>query len=214
MFYQHTINGNTRLSIWKIEEHDDFFLAHVPLKREVTHPYKKLQHLAGRYLLPLLFEDFPLKSIQIADTRKPYLDDEAYHFSISHAGNFAAAIVSRNQRVGMDIELVTSRILAISPKFLHASEQAYLEEWEPLSPLYQELVTIIWSAKEAIFKWYGLGGVDFKHHIQLKGAMVFHMNEWIDMNFIFSKEKELVLPVKAKIFNGLVLAYVIAGFKI
>ncbi|HUR10411.1 MAG TPA: hypothetical protein VM012_03540, partial [Flavitalea sp.] len=116
LFYQHNINDSTRLAVWQIQEHDDYFLGHVPLNREVTHPYKRLQHLAGRYLLPRLFDDFPLKSILIADTRKPYLKDEQYHFSISHCGNFAAAIVSNKERVGIDIELITSRILMIAPK--------------------------------------------------------------------------------------------------
>ena len=47
---------------------------------------KRLQHLAGRYLLYALFDDFPLEEIVIADTRKPFLENEKYHFSISHCG--------------------------------------------------------------------------------------------------------------------------------
>ena len=208
LFYQHNINGDTRLAIWKIEEHDDFFLAHVPLKREVTHPYKRLQHLAGRHLLPTLFRDFPLQSILIADTRKPFLEDEQYHFSISHCGNFAAAIASTDERVGIDIELVTSRILRIAPKFLNEREVQFLKEWQPLSNLYNELVTVIWSAKEAIFKWYGLGGVDFKNHLHLIDAIIFRPNEWMDLSFVFDKEISVHLKVKARIFDGLVLAVV------
>ena len=34
-------------------------------KREISHPHKRLQHLAGRYLLPQLFENFPLKLITL-----------------------------------------------------------------------------------------------------------------------------------------------------
>jgi 4'-phosphopantetheinyl transferase EntD len=100
IFFQHSINDATKLGIWKIEEPESFFLNRVPLKQQVTHPYKRLQHLAGRMLLPELFEDFPLKEIIIADTRKPFLEDEVYHFSISHCGNFAGAIASRRNRVG------------------------------------------------------------------------------------------------------------------
>ena len=211
LFYQHNINDDTKLAIWKIEEQDNFFLSHVPLKKEVTHPYKRLQHLAGRYLLPSLFDDFPLKSIQIADTRKPYLEDEQFHFSISHSGNYAAAVVSKSRRVGIDIELVTSRILRIAPKFLNRHEEEYLEDWQHLSSIYIELVTILWSSKEAIYKWYGKGGVDFKNHIHLTEAIIFRPNEWINLSFIFSKEDNIKLKVSARIFDGLVLAEVHNG---
>ena len=94
IFYQHQINENTRLGIWKIEETESFFLQKVPIKKDVSHPHKRLQHLAGRYLLTCLFPDFPLEEVLIADTRKPFLPNEAYHFSISHCGDFAAAIAS------------------------------------------------------------------------------------------------------------------------
>jgi len=59
LFYQHTINATTKLGIWQIEEEESFFLAKVPLQRNITHPHKRLQHLAGRYLLQYLFPDFP-----------------------------------------------------------------------------------------------------------------------------------------------------------
>ena len=102
IFFQQDIDENTRLAIWKIEEGEDFFLASVPLQRDITHPHKRLQHLAGRYLLKYLYPDFPIELIRIADTKKPYLEGEAYHFSISHCGDFAAAIVSSQKRVGVD----------------------------------------------------------------------------------------------------------------
>ena len=110
IFFQQDIDHCTKLAIWKIEEVEDFFLQQVPLQREITHPHKRLQHLAGRYLLKYLFPEFPVSLIQIADTRKPFLDDEAYHFSISHCANFAAVIVSKENRVGVDIELATQKV--------------------------------------------------------------------------------------------------------
>ena len=97
LFYQHNINEETKLGIWLIEEPESFFLDKVPLKRDVSHPFKRLQHLAGRYLLSFLFPDFPLEEIRIADTRQPFLASEKYHFSISHCGHYAAAIVSRKK---------------------------------------------------------------------------------------------------------------------
>src|SRR5688572_5365899 len=117
VFYQHQINETTRLGIWKIEESAEFFEGNVPVSREVTHPHKKLQHLAGRFLLQFMFPGFPYELVRIADTRKPFLENEAYHFSISHCGDFAAAIVSSKSRVGIDIEIPKEKIGRISAKF-------------------------------------------------------------------------------------------------
>src|SRR5438105_382426 len=110
IFFQQHINEHTRLGVWKIEEEESFFLEKVVPRRNVTHPRKKLQHLAGRYLLKYLFPEFPLELIRIADTHKPFLEDEAFHFSISHCNDYAAVIVSRENRVGVDVEKVTDKI--------------------------------------------------------------------------------------------------------
>ncbi|MEO6454267.1 MAG: 4-phosphopantetheinyl transferase, partial [Ginsengibacter sp.] len=89
LFYQHTINDATKISIWHIVETEDFFLNKVPLPGIVTHWHKRLQHLAGRYLLQELCPGFPYHLIEIAGTRKPFLANEKYHFSISHCGDYA-----------------------------------------------------------------------------------------------------------------------------
>jgi phosphopantetheinyl transferase len=209
LFYQHNINANTRLGIWRIEEAESFFLEKVPVKKDVSHPYKRLQHLAGRFLLPVLFEDFPLEEILIADTKKPFLPDEHYHFSISHSGNYAAAIVSTQNRVGIDIELVTPRIKTISPKFMNEAEKDFMSEWEPLSQVHLQLMTVLWSSKEAIFKWFGNGEVNFKQHIKLHSAPLVNAGEWTKLNFLFEKSNQ-DLQVHAKIFDNLSLAYVVS----
>src|SRR5580765_6786569 len=126
IFFQHQVSDTTRLAIWKIEETEEFFKANVPQHRDVTHPHKRLQHLAGRFLLQFLFPDFPYHLIEIADTRKPFLPNEEYHFSISHCGDYAAVIVSEEKRVGIDIELVTPKIEKIKHKFLGVEEEKIL----------------------------------------------------------------------------------------
>lgn len=208
LFYQHNIDHSTQVAIWRIEEPEDFFLEKVPLKRDVSHPYKRLQHLAGRYLLPTLIEGFPLKEIEIADTRKPYLPGEPYHFSISHCGNFAAAIVSDKNRVGVDVEMVTPRMHDIAHKFLNNEEKSLLEQYEVITQVHLELLTIIWSAKESIYKWYGSGEMDFKRHMYLTGPIIFRADEWIEMPFLFDKGVTVPMTIHAKVFNPLVLAYV------
>jgi phosphopantetheinyl transferase len=211
IFFQHSINDNTKLGIWKIEEQENFFLQKVPLRKNVSHPYKRLQHLAGRYLLPLLFEDFPLEEIKVADTRKPFLHDEKYHFSISHCGNYAAALASSENRVGVDIEIVTPTVGKIAAKFLHEEEKKILDEWKALPNLYLQLLTVMWSAKEAVYKWYGDGQVDFSEHIRLQGTkLAIKPNETAKLSFQFVKHNPVDLSIEVKIFGNLVLAWVVS----
>ena len=70
IFYLQNISPCTKLGVWHIAEAADFFLQQVPLQTQITHPRKQLQHLAGRYLLKVLYPDFPYDLIRIADTKK------------------------------------------------------------------------------------------------------------------------------------------------
>jgi phosphopantetheinyl transferase len=218
LFYQQDINETTRLGVWQITEDESFFLEKVPLSREITHPHKRLQHLAGRYLLQFLFPEFPYDLIRIADTRKPYLEDEAYHFSISHCGNTAAALVSSSYRVGVDVEESTPKISRVLHKFLHPIELAWLNEQsglstqvfidDPLSPYL--LPTLLWSAKESVYKWYGSGQIDFSEHIRLR-PFAFNSNGIIPGDFC--KPPALMsFPIQYKIFGNLCLSWVVENY--
>lgn len=198
IFFQHRIDDTTRLGIWKIEETEEFFKGNVPQHRDVTHPHKRLQHLAGRFLLQFLFPDFPYELIQIADTRKPYLPDERYHFSISHCGDYAAAIVSKNKRVGVDVELVTDKVQKIVDKFL-SKEEFFIPTPD------SRLLTLQWSAKESVFKWFGDGTVDFKKDIHLKNLR--KGTETIDC---FFSKNETNLTIHYRQFDHLLLTWVMS----
>jgi phosphopantetheinyl transferase len=219
IFFQQQINPTTRLGIWKIEETEDFFLSNVPLQREVTHPHKRLQHLAGRFLLQFLFPGFPYALIRIADTRKPYLPDEEYHFSISHCGDYAAAIVSTDQRVGIDIEIPSPRIRIIARKFLSEREKEYLSaddklflrQWGMDRKIETAFLTFLWSAKESIFKWYGKGQVDFSDHMSLSGEIVINDDDSLEMPFVFSKHGSHRLTIYGRLIERLALAWVMTN---
>jgi phosphopantetheinyl transferase len=159
-------------------------------------------------LLQFLFPDFPYHLIEIADTRKPFLPDEQYHFSISHCGDYAAAIVSKNKRVGIDIEIPTEKIGRIMYKFLTAKELELFKlvpgASHTATDSYQE-PTLLWSAKESVFKWYGNGGVDFRRQIQLLKQD--EATETIDC-FFSKDESELIIHYRR--FEHLVLAWVMS----
>jgi phosphopantetheinyl transferase len=207
LFYQQDINETTRLGVWKIEEEEDFFLREVPIHRAITHPHKKLQHLAGRYLLKLFFPDFPYELIRIADTRKPFLHNEQYHFSISHSGDYAAAIVSADRRVGIDVESYSDKVMKVLHKFLSPPEMELMLKHDS-SPYVRE--TLLWSAKESVFKWHGLGGVDFREHIHIRSL---RYAEGTDQPFLactFSGQPAAELDLQYRLFDEVCLSWVIS----
>jgi phosphopantetheinyl transferase len=199
IFYQQDIDDSTRLGIWKIEEEEKFFSEQVPLQREITHPHKRLQHLAGRFLLKHLFADFPIELIKIADTKKPFLEDEAYHFSISHCDDYAAAIVSSRERVGVDVEIPRFKIDRIKDKFLNEAEMVFLHSSFSIAQL-----TLMWCCKEAVYKWWSYGGVDFSEKIRLQ-PFELQPSGQLSVEFLLGDKNDLHLQYK--IFDKLCLAW-------
>jgi phosphopantetheinyl transferase len=81
--------------------------------------------------------------------------------SLTHTPGFAGAIFHREQPVGIDMDLIREKILAIGFRFLDGSELDFLEK----DPAHY---TMAWSAKESIFKCQGKRGVSFRENILLE----------------------------------------------
>lgn len=165
LLYQQNINENSTVALWRIEEPEEFFLQKVSLQTEIHHPHKRLQHLAGRYVLQMLDPHLPVSKILRPKNQKPYLHNEPSEFSISHCEDYAAAILSTTEKVGLDIETIKPKIINVVDKFLTAGEKEILCHFisDPL-----QAYTVGWSIKEALFKWLGIVGVDFKKHLHIE----------------------------------------------
>ena len=205
LVYQQNINAVTKLGVWNITEAEDFFAEKVMLQKEISHPHKRLQHLAARHLLTILFKDFPLPLIQIADTRKPFLPNEAFHFSISHCGNYAAAIASKTNRVGIDIEIPQQKIVRLQHKFVTDKEKDVL-----CSQFANDTIalTIGWSIKEAMFKWYGTGEVDFKEHLNI--ISLEKEDNFFNAHCLLKKTGKIALTVSGTLFSGNSLVWLVS----
>lgn len=196
LVYQQDINLNTKMGIWHIAEEEDYFVKEY-LKTEIAHPHKRIQTLAGRHLLKILFPEIPLELIEVAPTKKPFIPNDPYHFSISHCGDYAAAIVSTSHRVGVDVEMPQQKIIVLQKKFLSEAEQKIMLSAE--LP-YEIVYTIAWSVKEAVFKWYGKGQLNFIDHMEIVSFDISKDEFKVKVNF--KKEEERRLYLKGRIhFN-------------
>jgi 4'-phosphopantetheinyl transferase len=91
---------------------------------------------------------------------KPHLKD-GKRISITHSFDFAAIIIS-DFAVGIDIEMNREKILKIAPKFM-SEEWAFYDAARGV-----EFLTVIWGAKESLYKIHPDGGLLFKEHLPIE----------------------------------------------
>lgn len=82
------------------------------------------------------------------------------NISISHSKNFSGIVIGKN-RVGIDIESFRKKILNISLKFLNEKEKFAIGEMDKL--------TLIWTAKESIYKAFRTPGISFSKQLYIYG---------------------------------------------
>ena len=94
--------------------------------------------------------------IRYTAEEKPYL--ESYNISISHSKNYCAVIISSNAQVGVDIEEYRTKITQLAPRFMTNAE---LQKFTTI-----EQQTLVWCAKEALFKLTN-AGADFRKNFHV-----------------------------------------------
>src|SRR5690606_21449454 len=124
---------------------------------------RSLHWLGSRVLLRTMLNTEKYINLKIDEYKKPYLVNLPHHISISHSYDYAAVMVSLNGPVGIDIEQISSKIERIAERFLRPDELDFIDPESRETHLYA-----CWSAKEAIYKWYGKGGLAFYGGIVLK----------------------------------------------
>ena len=67
---------------------------------------------------------------------------------------------------------------------------------------------MLWSCKEAVFKWYGTGNVDFKKHMEVK-ELTSNLTDAYHVQLLFKKEEEQLLHLHALFFDAVCMSYVV-----
>jgi 4'-phosphopantetheinyl transferase EntD len=124
-----------------------------------VHPKVRLQKLNVKYQLYQLFGEHA--QVQYQPSGKPYLA-HGLHISISHSRTQVAIQCKATPTVGLDIQHFDPLVFKIQQRFLHPSDYVLLEQYDPLF-----ILTLIWSTKEAVFKYYSNPDLIFRKHIQI-----------------------------------------------
>ncbi|MBF4484750.1 4'-phosphopantetheinyl transferase superfamily protein [Flavobacterium sp. CSZ] len=167
-------NETTKILIWHITESFEELLSKVVLKdktQQRLNGMKSQMHQRAFLSVRMLIQEmgFTDHEMHYDEFGKPYFNCHN-HISITHSHDFAAIIIS-DETVGIDMELQREKILRIADKFVD-SETSYLNTQN--TPDYIKELTVIWGAKEAIFKIRNEMGISFKDHIRVNA---FSLNE-------------------------------------
>jgi phosphopantetheinyl transferase len=159
-------NAPFTLAIWTLNESDEALhnqweqCGSSEVKPVIKSARRNREWLASR----LLMHHMNVPKLTYLPNGKPVLP--AGQLSISHCDNLVALVLA-DSPVGIDVQQPTEQIRTILTKFCSPAEQARLmsaSHADPLSALRD--MTIIWSAKEAIFKYWG-ENVAFAEHIEI-----------------------------------------------
>jgi len=124
---------------------------------------RKCERLAVRLLVKRLTGVEMMVHYQ--ENGAPFLANNPFYIGISHTKGFAAVILSKQARPGIDIEYRSERAWKLRAKFLNAQELAFFD----LFPSTQQatVVTLGWCAKETAYKTLQESGVDFINHLHI-----------------------------------------------
>ncbi len=98
---------------------------------------------------------------------KPLLRDDSRHISISHTDGYVAVALHREYNVGVDVEVVGTKILKLYRRILNDKEIDSLDK-------NNELVAMLlhWSAKESLYKIVGNKGGSFAENFAVSPFVV------------------------------------------
>jgi phosphopantetheinyl transferase len=174
---KHYLNEFSILGVWKIEEDLDTLVDFVVLDTDEKKKYKgfssnsrKLEFLSVRALLSELIG----KEARIVYNKnnKPFLKDGSRFISISHSHKLTAILLSTNEKVGIDLEYMSSNIAAFAFKFLNRKEKVSKELDNRKYHLY-----IHWCAKEALYKICDKEGISIRKNITIEPFQVTESGE-------------------------------------
>lgn len=201
-----TVNKDTFIAVWKVEESECDLWRGIQLAEHCQNRYDGMKSelhrrafLSIRHLMALF--NYKDHDLYYDTSGKPHLKDGNL-ISITHSHHFTAIIISAREQVGIDIEKNREKILRIAHKFTPFEEYRTLANTEAII----RKLTIVWGAKESLYKIYGQQGISFLHHIHVAD---FSFSESSTTAEIIYKGKNTHYEVNFLEFEGFTCVYAI-----
>ncbi|MEQ6123687.1 4'-phosphopantetheinyl transferase superfamily protein [Pseudotenacibaculum sp. MALMAid0570] len=162
------VNDDTKVLIWKIEEPLAVLLSGIELTQNSQNRMDSMRseiHQRGFVSIRHLLKEVGYSDADLIydEFGKPHLKDGT-HISITHSFTFSAIVISKKGPVGIDIEMQRDKIVKIAHKFTPIEEYNTIANHNALV----SKLTIVWGAKESLYKIYGKKKLLFLHHINIE----------------------------------------------
>jgi len=191
-----TVNPHTKVFIWKIEESFEALSEGISLTGNCSGRVENMKSdLHRRGFMSIRHYD---------ENGKPHLTGDK-HISITHSFNFAAIIIS-DIEVGIDIEKQRNKILKIAHKFTPIEEYRTIANEDAL----MRKLTIVWCAKESLYKSFAEKGVSFLEHIYVED---FRLDDTKTTATVTYEDKEQTYDVDFLEFEEFTCAYALISEK-
>lgn len=158
-------NPDTQVYVWKIAASFENLSEGIELSENsinrLAHMKSEIHRrgfLSIRHLLQIA--GYSDNDLYYTPNGKPHLKDGKC-ISITHSFEFSAIIISSNE-VGIDVEKNREKIKIIQHKFVNF-ESGFINPDDD----YIEQLTVVWGAKESLYKIYPHGGLTFKNDIDI-----------------------------------------------
>ncbi|MCG2418029.1 4'-phosphopantetheinyl transferase superfamily protein [Aequorivita sp. F47161] len=204
-----TVNPTTNVFIWKIEESFETLSKGIALTQNCANRVENMKsdlHRRGfmsiRHLLAL--GGYTDHDLYYDENGKPHLTGDK-HISITHSFNFSAIIISDSE-VGIDIEKQRNKIQKIAHKFTPIEEYRTIANDDAL----MRKLTIVWCAKESLYKSFAEKGVSFLQNIYVEE---FALEDFKTAATVTFEEKTVKYNVDYLEFEGFTCAYALLSEK-
>lgn len=188
IYLKKQLDNTSAIGLWEITESADILLSQLKLDNKEQQIYnvfinnqRRLHWLSYRNLLKELISPIEYSHIIYDEYGKPHMADNTHFLSVAHSGKYSAVIISKTNHVGIDIELIQSKIEKIASRFLSETELEMISNQDRIEQLY-----VCWGAKEALYKLYGKKELDFRENILVKP---FNYEQEGDVEAIIFKEE-------------------------
>lgn len=154
-----------QLGIWLIRENYEDLISKLTLNSNELNTLENFRNYSRKVewlSVRTLANTMTGRNVRIIynEERKPFLDDNSYNISISHSHEFTSILMSKDRRVGIDLEYMSHRISGIADRFMHESEKVTDDP-----AMIQYHLYIYWCAKEALYKICDKRDIHFKKDI-------------------------------------------------
>jgi len=161
------VTPDISIYLWKVEEQESTLQSPIVLtenSRTRLEGMKSELHRRGFLSIRHLLAEAGYKDhdLYYDALGKPHLQDGNY-ISITHSHTFTGIIVSKHIKVGIDIEKQRDKIARIAHKFTDLEYDSSSQELNLVRKL-----TVLWGAKESVYKILSIPGISFYQHIDIK----------------------------------------------